>query len=230
MITSKESESADSKKALGKDQDTSDIKIELDETASDARKKTITCLVKGEKNYHCKGYLVNLEEVETTHDKEKRAITSNRVEKLINQVNQIFIDLAKNGKEVGRFYIGKTYVAKRKRIKSFDTMNPNTWRKDGVIDRWTTTYKKIPYDGLIVLTVITKELLPPTDLHVEEAQEGPGPPNQETYALMLEQRLIHYYRVENYDPRIMNSTFNEGKKTDTRYIGYPLYVAFKFKE
>ena len=99
-------------------------------------------------------------------------------------------------------------------------MKPDTLKKDGISR--LTTYKERGYNGLIVLTIITKNLLLPKERR-QKYQD------QQDYALMLERRLIQYYKDENPDPRIANPTLREGGKSSTVYDGYPVYVAVKFE-
>ena len=166
-------------------------------------------LCKGtKKDYVCDAsYLVELKKDESVND---------QVKNLTDKVKKIFDDIKKEGKEVEEFYIGKTYVPKKRNVV-FNRTEPGTWRKKGIKSRWDY-YNSMGYDGLIVLTVVTKEVLPHDDAH------------QEDYALMLEQRLLHYYKFENYDDRIENETFGEGKTTNTTYKGYAVYIAVKLKE
>ena len=169
---------------------------------------TLEQLCEGEKNYICDAScLVELTKGEKVND---------QVDKLIIKVKEIFDKIEGKEKEVEEFYIGKTYVPQIRNM-GFVTTNPYTWRKKGIKSRWGH-HNNMGYNGLIVLTVVTKEVLPHDDAH------------QEDYALMLEQRLLHYYKFENYDERIENETFGEGKTTNTTYRGYAVYIAVKFEE
>ena len=173
-----------------------------------AARCTLEKLCQGEKNYVCDAsWLVELKKNESVNIK---------VDKLRNKVQEIFDEIVKKGKEVEEFYIGKTYVP-QVRDMGFVTTNPSTWRKKGIKSRWDH-YNRMGYNGLIVLTVVTREVLPHADAH------------QEDYALMLEQRLLHYYKFEKYDERLENETFGEGKTTNTTYRGYAVYIAVKFED
>ena len=126
-----------------------------------------------------------------------------------------------SGKKVVKFYIGKTYVRKNKRSKVFDAMNPNTWRKEGILSRWCH-HKQEDYggNGLVVLTVVTKDDVP--------QQSIPAFKDQEMYALALEQQLIIHYAFIRGDERLANTSTHPGKeqKEESRAIGYPIYMAF----
>ena len=91
-------------------------------------------------------------------------------------------------------------------------MNPDTWKKEGIISRWGRHSDSLHgRDGLVVLTVVTREV---TQLPFS---------HQEEYALRLEEELAHYCRN---DHRLANSTLGPGKKDHGKSIGYPLYVTF----
>lgn len=147
--------------------------------------------------------------------KQEGSVTE-RFNKLTKNIKDIITALEIDDNVVESFFIGKTYVPQNKKAKKFDPMKPGTWRKEGISQRWYSTYRPMEYDALIVLTVVTKD-------------DVPEYTNQEDYAIMLEQKLIHYYKIENYDERIQNDTFSGGRKTTGRYIGYALYMAVKFE-
>lgn len=184
-------------------------------------------LVHGEKYYVCEtSYLLNLEEEPTrtyASDKtEEREKANQQVGRLIRHLNGIFRELKIQGKTVQKFYIGKTFAPTSKRDGvAYNNMDPSTFTKKGIRSRWLTTYKGMGYDGLIVLTVVTKNLLLPKERRQKYK-------DQQDYALMLERRLIEYYRYNN-DPRIENPTLKEGGKSSVVHAGYPVYVAVKFK-
>ena len=120
------------------------------------------------------------------------------------------------------FYIGKTNVRKRDNVRVFDHMNRATWKIDGGINSRWRSHKDTEYgqDGLVVLTVVTKEAIHP------DVRENKPNFNQEDYALALEGRLIQDCMR---DPRLYNETCESGRRTSTTYIGYPLYMAFKVR-
>ena len=80
----------------------------------------------------------------------------------------------------------------------FDPLNHNTWKKEGISERWSD-HKKQDYgrDGMVVLCAITRDTVPERDVH------------QEDFTLAMEQHLIHHYR---HDPRLANgSTYYAGQ-------------------
>ena len=161
----------------------------------------------GERKYVCDKWMVDLRKVFPNNpESHKQAI--------IAHINKLFIYIqTQTSRAVELFYVGKTYVHKAKNRREFDPMNPNTWKKEGIISRWGSHSDK-PHgrDGLIVLTVVTREVKPFQFSHQEE------------YALRLEEELAHYYRVQ--DARLVNPTLAPGKKDHGKSIGYPLYVTF----
>ena len=123
-----------------------------------------------------------------------------------------------------KFYIGKTHVRQKSGGHggkvNFDHMRSGTWRVDnGINDRWKD-HKLTDYgrDGLVVLTVVTKEAIHP------DIQENNPDFHQEKYALVLESRLIQDCMI---DSRLENKTLEPGKRDSARSIGYALYIAFK---
>ena len=124
-------------------------------------------------------------------------------------------------KKVVKFYIGKTYVRKNKNSKVFDTMNPNTWRKEGIRSRWCH-HKQEDYgrNGMVVLTVVTKDDVP--------QQSIPAFKHHDMYALALEQQLIIHYAFIRGDERLANTSTHSGmqQQEESRALGYPIYIAF----
>ena len=125
------------------------------------------------------------------------------------------------GRNVKEFYIGKTYVQKHKR-RSFDPMDPGTWRKDGISNRWRF-HKKKSYgkDGLVVLAVVDREAVP---------SKCRGKIHQELYALALEQQLLHHFMIEDPDDRIANETFSTGRTEKKSSIGHAIYMTYTLAE
>ena len=121
--------------------------------------------------------------------------------------------------ELEYFYIGKTHVRKRANTK-FNHMDRNTWKLDNGINQRFRVHKDSDdgygRDGLVVLTVVTREAIDPYLIHVK---------HQEEYALELEYRLIKKYKKS--DSRLYNKTLEPGRRDRTPSIGYPLYMAFK---
>ena len=162
-------------------------------------------LCNGAENYVCdSSCLVRLEQ---TFD------VDTAVKCLCKKLEDNIQELEMNDRVVKSFYIGKTYIKKRRKrgggFQRFDPMDPTTWRKKGISSRWGK-HKSQGRHGLIVLTAVTRNTIPTN--------------NQQEYALMLEQRMLHHYRLINEDPRLQNDTFSEGKRGETSH-GYALYVA-----
>ena len=163
-------------------------------------------LCNGVENYVCdSSCLVRLEQ---TFD------VDTAVKSLCKKLEDNIQELEMNDRVVKSFYIGKTYIKKRRKrgggFQRFDPMDPTTWRKKGISSRWGK-HKSQGRHGLIVLTAVTRNTIPTN--------------NQQEYALMLEQRVLHHYRIINEDPRLQNDTFSEGKRGEMSY-GYALYAAF----
>ena len=182
------------------------------EAGPDAR-HTFDRFCHGHDNYVCdQDCLVNLREFRSISD---------RVEALKRKVADVLDQVRQRRGQVKGFYIGKTYVDKKKSATNLDAMDPETWIKDGISNRWQVTYKppQSPKncDGLIVLTVVTKDMLPHE--HTD----------QQDYAIMLEQRLLHHYKIEAYDPKIRNDSFGEGNRGEM-HPGFAVYVAVKLEE
>ena len=155
------------------------------------------------------------------------AVVDLRREQNLERAEEKLIDLVRNnissleigtGKKVEKFYIGKTYVQKNKRCQHFDPMNHQTWKKKGICDRWgkhrNEFYGK---DGLVVLGVVDKEAVP---------SECRGKIRQESYALALEQGLLHHFMIKDPDNRIANETFSTGQTEKKTSIGHPVYMAY----
>ena len=75
---------------------------------------------------------------------------------LVKWVDNTIRDIEMQSEEkVVKFYIGKMYVRKNKKSKVFDTMNPNTWRKEGIRSRWCHhKHQDCGRNGMVVLTVV----------------------------------------------------------------------------
>ena len=119
------------------------------------------------------------------------------------------------GCKLESYYIGKTHVRKRKK-RTFNHMNRTTWRLDGGINNRFRCHKDKGYgrDGLVVLTVVTREAIHPDEPYF----------HQEDYALALERRLIQDCMT---DSMLANKGLEQGRRDRTPSAGYPLYMAFK---
>ena len=177
---------------------------------------TLKQLCEREKNYVCDARcLVELTKGETAND---------QVAILKYKVKEIFKIIECDNKIIEKFFIGKTNIPKG--AKEIDAMKPDTWVKTGISNRWSGTYNKPgtekECDGLIVLTVVTKEVLPHEHNTISDCEE---------YALMLEKRLQYYYKIENCDSRMKNDTFKDGNTcTKKDHAGFVVYIAVKFRK
>lgn len=184
--------------------------------AENITEKTLDQLCNGEKGYVCDQVAELVE-----------GPVNNQVDWLKERVGFIFQSIEMRGKQIEEFYIGKTY-AKEKKSRIFDAMDRDTWKMKGIQDRCGSHNREKHYNGLIILTVVTKEMLPRNPEN-ENEDDNQSHTNQQDYAIMLEQRLLHYYKIESYDKRIKNETFGEGRKAKMR-PGFIVYVAVKLKE
>ncbi len=137
--------------------------------------------------------------------------------------------LSISNKRISKFYIGKTYTHKVRRIRQFDRKKQNTWKKGGISSRWHY-HKSQDYgkSGMVVQAVVTKEVVPP--------RSTPAFRHQEMYALALEQQLIIHYAYVEKDPRLGNTSTHPGmqqtntQELDRGAIGYPIYVAYALED
>ena len=123
---------------------------------------------------------------------------------------------------LAKFTIGKSYARKIKN-KDFDASDFDTWKKEGIKSRWAMTYQKKGYNGLVVLCGITRELLP---LVPNKGSKRHPLQDQQQYALVLEQQLIHHFLFEAQDNRLGNESLDIGKLAQNPYAGV-VYLAFK---
>ena len=143
-------------------------------------------------------------------------------EMLIKKVDEIKKEIGE--KKLSEYYIGKTFVDAKKG-KTFNEQSPGTWDLKGINKRWGDPRYR-GYNGLIFLTVIRTV--------TDERRKF----THEDFALALEQRLIHYYKIDKNDADIKNPTFNEGKRAgrggkedeedkEEGHPGYAVYIAVK---
>ena len=178
---------------------------------------TFDDIIRGRQSYACDN-LVDLTKSDTV-DKAK--------DKLIGHVHGLLDDIEQQmDKKVEKFYISKTYVAKRRKragngFMTFDHMDSNTWKKNGISSRWTV-HKKEDYgrDGMVVLATVPKAAIPK---YVKSV-------HQEHYPLALEQKLLHHFRLTEADPRITNNTFGTGGIGKKGSVAYALYMAFRLSD
>ena len=133
---------------------------------------------------------------------------------LIRKVDDIIRRINQRG-EVTDYYIGKAFVDQRGR--NFNRGDPATWDLAEINRRWEEREEE-NYNGLIVLTVID-----------EDAIRRRNTTHQD-FALALEQRLIHHYRIHRDNARIRNHNFREGRRGDEGHPGYAVYIAVRIAE
>lgn len=130
-----------------------------------------------------------------------------------------------SGKRIGGLYIGKTFVHRKKR-RSFNPMDPDTFTKSGISSRWgkhkTKDYGR---DGMVVLGVITREIA--ATLGFEDDPEGTlgWLSKQEKSVLEIEKRLQYHFRD---DGRFPHGAYHPGRTTEGRAIGYVIYLCFSY--
>ena len=157
-------------------------------------------------------YSFNLANLMTPDVRTEDHIETKIIEKLEDTLTALQIG---SGRKIAKFYIGMTFVPRRKGSKNFDPLNNNTWKKNGISSRWVD-HKKTDYgrDGMVVLCAITRDTVPPSDGK-----------HQEDFTLDMEQRLIRHYRN---DPRLVHIQ-NPGQRA-SRYPVYAIYMAFAYAE
>ena len=148
-------------------------------------------------------------------------------EELIKHVGNCIRRLeAGSSRTVMKFYIGKTYVNKKKQPGGGDLpLNPqdsSTYTKDGISSRWGN-YKQMDYgrDGMVVLTIVTPDVVPSAKqpLHLED------------YTCNLKSGLIDYFSTTSpYKDRMENTTSSKGKRDVQGSAAYALYVAYSLEE
>ncbi|XP_019849857.1 PREDICTED: uncharacterized protein LOC109580770 [Amphimedon queenslandica] len=175
---------------------------------------TFEDLCNGAVNYTCDpSCLIDLSKTDAVDE-----VVQLLAEKLEDNIREL--EIARDGK-VTKIYIGKTFIRQRRKagggFQQFDRMQPTTWKKNGISSRWGSHKRNKGKHGLIVLTAVTRKVVPK------------GVANQQRYALILEQKLIHHYEFRQ-DERLENKSSSEGAKTKNICYGYALYAAFTFEK
>lgn len=174
-------------------------------------------LIRGNKGYSLLGWLTSLRD---------RSFDE-AISELKKQINLILEDInfhTDEGVEVEKFTIGKSFVRQRHTagggFMNFVDTDPNTWKlANGVNARWQKFYAKEGYDGLIVLCVTPRCIIPANAMNA-------GP---QLYAIALEQRLIQEFCFSQNDRRLGNQSFDTGCKAEEPYAGL-VYFAYKLTE
>ena len=145
--------------------------------------------------------------------------------KLIVKFDETIQRLEKDSrKKIEQFYIGKTYIMqltqRRRKYIKFKTVNHNTWRMDGISERWREHQEK-PHgkDGMVVLGVFTRHTL-----HKSYRDTV----NKEDFAFAMEQILLHHYRLYHPDKRVGNPSFQSGGTSKNKHYAYCVYMTFTY--
>ena len=118
--------------------------------------------------------------------------------KLVDHIKSIIAANKKHHyRKCEEFYIGKSTIHAR-RGRHFDPDNSDTWNIQLIHQRWDARRKK-GYQAMAVLTVVTKESLPPLK------SRRPALWKQQ-YTIALEQGLITHFMFVEDDERLANKT------------------------
>ena len=181
-----------------------------------------------DKTGYCGDHLANLFD-KNEGDKDKEVvlvlITFNEAKRrLVRACDGILHSIFNNtGKEIQEFVIGKTYVQERRHVK-FRADKHTTWKLGGGINGRWRYYRDLGYDGLIVLTCVTRSLVPRKSrrkikfLFEKNDSKKEFSVDQELYALALEQYLIAHYMFGDPDPRLRNRSLGTGNTADTTLV------------
>ena len=158
--------------------------------------------------------LVHVTHEDPLHDAEKKLVE--KIEKTLDDIEY------RRGAQIKKFFIGRSSVHALKSRGRINPLDPNTWDVRGISGKWAD-HRKVNCcsDGLVVVTVITKNQVP--------LREKEPILHQEQYTLALYQRLMHYYKIIKGDSRLVNKTLLLEKNVEGASAGYALYVAFSLK-
>ena len=163
---------------------------------------------------------------DTTFDLSKRALI-NHTKRIMKHVQ------SRSRRRVQQFTFGSTYIHLNPNYRRFEHMDPITWKKEGIAKEWSgfrgvrrvccknccvdrecngckvcrgclNSPIRGDYDGLVVLTAVTKEILPLVEVVVQ------GVPNaskrnadrfldSEHYAFALETSLVNYFMYSDFE-------------------------------
>ena len=172
-------------------------------------------LCRGSEAYYACDNSVDISDVQTVGQAKER---------VVERIEEIMKDLSiQRGKQVKKFYIGKTHVHGQKirgkgSTREVKPLDPSTWNKGGIGDRWQHNCQ-FPHgkDGMVVLAMATKDTLSSVkcqDVH------------QENIAIALEQQLLHHYRIDVGNNKLENKTFEPGKSDHGKSAAYVVYMTF----
>ena len=142
---------------------------------------------------------------------------SKSLSKLVDHIESIIEANEKyHRRKCKKFYIGKSTIRERTG-EDFDLNDQDTWDTKLIEDRWKSR-KDDGYEGMAVLTVVTKKTLPP-----DESQDS-----AEQYTLDLKKDLIKHFRDEK-DERLKSKSTASGSSSSSG-VAYVLYLAMKFED
>lgn len=163
-----------------------------------------------------KEWLVNLSELDEIA---RKAEIAKRARAILEYINA---KIKAAGLVANVVSIGKTYIEKEKSKESFNAMNPETWDKHGIsVCCSQPQHKDNSYD-LIVLTVVTKEVVP---------SKFRG--THEKYAITLRDEVNKGLRISKTMPGAYSMycvriyCMYTGRPTEEEKLGYVLYMACK---
>ena len=144
---------------------------------------------------------------------------------MIDKIHETISSLElQSDKKVRHFCIGKTY-AEAKSNKLFKPNDVNTWKVQGISDRWNKKnegHKYLGYDGLVVLGAVARRMLP------KKCNREVW--DQQLYVLAMENALIAHFAYEVCDRRLANDSLYPGQLQRSLSAGYVIYMAFKYEE
>ena len=142
--------------------------------------------------------------------------------KLVDHVKSIMTANEKHhGRRCEKFYIGKSTLHTWSG-RHFDSHNRYTWKTELIRQRWDAR-RQHGYQAMAVLTVVTKDTLPPLK------SRRPAQWKQQ-YTLALEQALITHFMFVEDDERLENETTVPGNLERSGAVAYVLYLAMKFED
>lgn len=182
----------------------------------------------------------------------------------------------KSKRDINQFCFGSTYVQLNPNYRKFDRMDPMTWKKEGISSSWTGMrgYRKRcckvcctdvtcsgcnvckgcinspirgNYDGLVVLTAVTRETLPNISTivtgHTQAARKNQERHlDHENFSVTLESMLTAHFMYGGDQPELqikcvpsnrtsimMGDSIDDGKLKQKRFTSYVVYVAYRLE-
>lgn len=193
---------------------------------------------------------------------------------IIGHTQRIFsLIQSKSKRVIDQFCFGSTYVQMNPNFRKFERMDPMTWKKEGIASRWTGVrgYRKKccknccedvtcngcgvckgclnspvrgNYDGLVVLTIVTKETLPNyanlQTVSLKDRRQQEKLLDFAQFVLALEYSLTSHFMYGGDDLELQSKcvpsarmavsageAIDEGKSKTKKVAGYALYVAYR---